>query len=104
MLYSRTLLFIHSIYTGLQLLIQIPNPSLIYPLGNHMSVSLSVESVSVSQISSLASYFGFHIEVISHDICLSFPFFYLAVPCGMWDLCSLTRDGAHSPCSESMEF
>ena len=49
-LYSRTLLFIHSIYTTLHLLIpnsqSIPTPPLL-PLGNHKSVFYSV-TVSVS--------------------------------------------------------
>ena len=30
-----------------------------------------------------------------------FPFW--AIPLGMWSLSSLTRDGAHSPCSGSVE-
>ena len=31
-------------------------------------------------------------------------FFFLAVPCGMWDLSSLTRDETQAPCSGSVEF
>ena len=37
-LYRRTLLFIHSIYNSLHLLIQTPDPSFPHPLSNHKSV------------------------------------------------------------------
>ena len=32
-----------------------------------------------------------------------FLFFFLATPCGLWDLSSLTRDQTRAPCSESEE-
>ena len=54
-LYSRTLLFIHSIYNSLHLLISNSQPILFPPrllLGNHKSVLYVCESASDSQISS----------------------------------------------------
>ena len=54
------------------LLTQIPNPSL--PLGNHKSVFCVCESLFISQISSLVSYFRFHILLISY-ICLCLTYF-----------------------------
>ena len=72
LLYSRALLFIHSIYNSLQLLT--PN-SQFFPastsLGNHKSILYVCESVSVLEIGSLVPYFRVHIEVISYGICLS---------------------------------
>ena len=35
---------------------------------------------------------------------ISFFFFFLAVPHGMWDLISLAKDETQAPCSGSMEF
>ena len=73
-LYNRTLLFIHSIYNSLYLLVpnsqsNPPLPPL--PLGNHKSVFYAFETASVSYISSFVPYFRFHIWVISYSICLS---------------------------------
>ena len=47
----------------------IPSPP--SPLGNHKSVLLVYESVSVLQIGSFVPYFRFNIQVISYGICLS---------------------------------
>ena len=73
-LYSRTLLFIHSTCNSLHLptpnfqSIPLPPP---LPLGNHKSVLYICQSVSVSQVCSYVLYFRFHTQVISFGICLS---------------------------------
>ena len=36
-------------------------------------------------------------------LCLSYFFYFLAFPLGMWDLSSSTRDKTHTPSSKSME-
>ena len=63
MLYNKTLLFIHPIYNGPDLLI--PNsqsipPAHSLPLDNRSIASLYSKCASVSQLSSLVSYFRFH--------------------------------------------
>ena len=70
MLYSRILLFIHSIYNSLHLLIpdsqSIPLPTHLF-LGNHKCILYGCASVCFVMCS-FVSYFRLHIEVVSYDI------------------------------------
>ena len=41
--------------------------------------------------------------LFSNALEMASEFYFLAAPCGMWDLSSLTRDQACVPCSGSTE-
>ena len=66
MLYSRTFLFIQSVFNSLLLLIPNSQPILLLlptPLGNHKPVLYVYESVSALYICLFVLYFRFHICV-----------------------------------------